>query len=135
MNRNSTANSRRGVLAGGNWVIDQVKLIDVYPQPEQLANIRSEAQGTGGAPYNVLVDLAKLGAPFPLFGAGLVGKDAFGAEILEDCKKNNIDTKHIGVSSKASTSYTDVMTEKGNGRRTFFHNRGANALWEGDDLN
>ena len=26
------------------------------------------------------------------------------------------------------------MTERGNGRRTFFHARGANALWQGDDL-
>ena len=37
---------RSGLLAGGNWIIDQVKLIDVYPQPEQLANIRSQAQGS-----------------------------------------------------------------------------------------
>ena len=60
---NSKGNSgRRGVLAGGNWIIDQVKLIDVYPQREQLANILSQSPGTGGAPYNVLIDLAKLGA-------------------------------------------------------------------------
>ena len=26
------------------------------------------------------------------------------------------------------------MTEQGHGRRTFFHARGANALWRGDDL-
>jgi sugar/nucleoside kinase (ribokinase family) len=26
------------------------------------------------------------------------------------------------------------MTEQATGRRTFFHNRGANALWRGDDL-
>ena len=26
------------------------------------------------------------------------------------------------------------MTEQGHGRRTFFHARGANALWQGDDL-
>ena len=134
-NGNSGGKNRSGLLAGGNWIIDQVKMVDVYPQREQLANILSQAQGTGGSPYNVLVDLAKLGAPFPLIGAGLVGKDALGAEILEDCKRNNIDTKAIGVSSKASTSYTDVMTEKGNGRRTFFHNRGANAFWDGSDLN
>ncbi|MBA4148141.1 MAG: carbohydrate kinase family protein [Verrucomicrobia bacterium] len=134
-NSNSAVKNRSGLLAGGNWIIDQVKMVDVYPQREQLANILSQAQGTGGSPYNVLVDLAKLGAPFPLFGAGLVGKDLLGTEILDDCKRNKIDTKHLGASSKASTSYTDVMTEKGNGRRTFFHNRGANAFWDGSDLN
>src|SRR2546426_8366868 len=52
-----SSSGRRGVLAGGNWIIDQVKLIDVYPQREQLANILSQSQGTGGAPYNVLINL------------------------------------------------------------------------------
>jgi len=129
-----TGPSRSGLIAGGNWIIDQVKLIDVYPQPEQLANIRSQAQGTGGAPYNVLIDLARLGARMPLIGAGLVGKDALGGVILDDCKKHNIDTRFLRTTAEAPTSYTDVMTEIGHGRRTFFHNRGANALWTGEDI-
>ncbi len=126
--------ARRGLLAGGNWIIDQVKLIDVYPQPEQLANIRSQTEGTGGAPYNVLIDLAHSGAPFPLFAAGLVGQDALGDRILADCRKHKIDTHHLRTTNKAPTSYTDVMTELSGGRRTFFHARGANVLWRGEDL-
>lgn len=85
--KGKASSSRRGLLAGGNWIIDQVKLIDVYPQREQLANIRGQYQGTGGAPYNVLLDLAKLGVGFPLSGAGFVGKDALGQLILGDCKR------------------------------------------------
>jgi sugar/nucleoside kinase (ribokinase family) len=130
----TSASARRGLLAGGNWIIDQVKLIDVYPQPEQLANIRSQSQGTGGASYNVLIDLARAGAPFPLYGAGLVGDDALGAQILADCRAHKIDRRYLGTTNRAPTSYTDVMTEVGHGRRTFFHARGANALWRGDDL-
>jgi sugar/nucleoside kinase (ribokinase family) len=126
--------SRRGILAGGNWIIDQVKLVDVFPQREQLANIRRQSQGTGGAPYNVLVDLAILGVGFPLYGAGLVGDDALGRTILEDCQQRKIDTRCLRATNKADTSYTDVMTEEGNGRRTFFHYRGANAFWRGEDL-
>jgi sugar/nucleoside kinase (ribokinase family) len=126
--------ARRGLLAGGNWIMDQVKLIDVFPQVEQLANIRSQSPGTGGAPYNVLIDLARLGADMPLFGAGLVGKDALGERIVEDCRKNKIDARYIRNTTEADTSYTDVMTEQTNGRRTFFHYRGANALWRGEDL-
>ena len=134
MNKTLTAASRCGVLAGGNWIIDQVKMVDVYPQPEQLANIRSEAQGTGGAAFNVLINLARLGAPFPLFGAGLIGKDSLGEIILADCRTHKIDARHLRGTEVAPTSYTDVMTEQATGRRTFFHNRGANALWRGDDL-
>lgn len=129
------ASARRGLLAGGNWIIDQVKIIDVFPQRESLANIRSQSQGTGGGPYNVLLDLARGGAPFPLFGAGLVGDDALGKQILADCKAHKVGTENLGVTHKAPTSYTDVMTEAAGGRRTFFHARGANALWCGADLN
>jgi sugar/nucleoside kinase (ribokinase family) len=132
--KKQTVASRNGILAGGNWIIDQVKMIDVYPQREQLANIRSQSEGTGGAPFNVLVDLAKLKAPFSLAAAGLVGKDSLGEDILEICRRHNIDTKYLKLTPEAPTSYTDVMTELGNGRRTFFHNRGANALWDGSEL-
>lgn len=132
--KKKSANIRSGLLAGGNWIIDQVKMVDVYPQPEQLANIRSQSQGTGGAPFNVLVDLARSGTPFPLFAAGLVGRDALGREILQTCRRYKIDVRHLGTTPQAPTSYTDVMTEQGHGRRTFFHARGANALWCGGDL-
>lgn len=126
--------NRRGLLSGGNWIIDHVKQIDTLPRPECLANILAQNEGSGGAPYNVLLDLALSGAPFPLFAAGLVGKDDAGARILADCKKHKIDTKHLGTTPKAATSFTDVMTESAGGRRTFFHSRGANALWSGYDL-
>jgi sugar/nucleoside kinase (ribokinase family) len=109
-------------------------MIDVYPQPEQLANIRSQSEGTGGAAYNVLIDLAQSGTPFPLFAAGLVGQDALGEHILGNCRQHKIDVQHLRSTPQAPTSYTDVMTEQGHGRRTFFHARGANALWQGGDL-
>ena len=129
------APKRSGILAGGNWIIDQVKMIDVYPQREQLANIHGPAvTGTGGSPYNLLVNMAKLGADVPLSAAGLVGKDAFGQLIQDDCKKFKIDTKFLTATADAPTSYTDVMTELKGGNRTFFHNQGANAVWDGRDL-
>ena len=133
--KSKQTDSRRGILSGGNWIIDQVKLIDVLPQRESLANIRSQYQGTGGAPYNVLLDIAKSGVPMPLYAAGFVGNDALGELILKDCRRNKIDTRHLRVTPNAPTSYTDVMTERDGGRRTFFHARGANALWTGGDLN
>jgi sugar/nucleoside kinase (ribokinase family) len=132
--KKSASASRSGLLAAGNWIIDQVKIIDVYPQRDQLANIRSQSQGTGGSPYNVSINLARLQAPFPLSAAGLVGNDDLGRVILEDCRRHNIDTRHLRSTPLAPTSYTDVMTELADGHRTFFHNRGANALWNGADL-
>jgi sugar/nucleoside kinase (ribokinase family) len=132
--KNNSSRQRRGLLAGGNWIIDRVKLINLYPQAEQLANITEEFVGTGGGPYNVLLDLAQSGARFPLAGAGLVGKDEAGSGILADCRRRKIDTRFLGQTDKSFTSYTDVMTERATGRRTFFHARGANALWDGAGL-
>ncbi len=119
---------RSGILAGGNWIIDQVKLIDTWPPQDSLASISSESASNGGGPYNVLKDLARMGAPFPLSAAGLVGDDDRGRAIAQDCKKSGIDTAQLKATRQAPTSYTDVMTVRGTGRRTFFHQRGANAL-------
>ncbi|HEY8965507.1 MAG TPA: carbohydrate kinase family protein [Candidatus Methylacidiphilales bacterium] len=120
--------TRSGILAGGNWIVDKLKLVDVYPQQDALANIVGESVGNGGSPFNVLVDLARLGAPFPLAGVGLVGADAEGAWVRDQCAANGIDSAALGTHPSAPTSYTDVMTVRGTGRRTFFHQRGANAF-------
>ncbi len=133
--KRTASSSRSGLLAAGNWIIDQVKIIDIYPQRDQLAIIRTQFQGTGGSPYNVLINLARLQAPFPLMAAGLVGHDDLGRVILEDCRRHSIDTRQLGSTPLAPTSYTDVMTEASGGHRTFFHHRGANALWTGAGLN
>lgn len=119
---------RTGLLAGGNFIIDYVKIIDAYPEQDMLANIRSETSSNGGGPYNVLKDLAAMGAPYPLAAAGLVGRDANGDWILADCRKADINTTQLRQTDRAPTSYTDAMTVASTGRRTFFHQRGANAL-------
>ena len=119
--------ARAGVIAGGNWIVDHVKLIDRWPPQDALANIRSQLSSNGGSPYNLLKNLARLGATFPLEAVGLVGDDEAGGFIRDDCGRHRIDVTRLLKSKTAPTSYTDVMTEEGTGRRTFFHCRGANA--------
>ena len=120
--------TRNGILAGGNFIIDHVKIIDDYPPQDTLASILSESSSNGGGPYNVLRDLRAMGASFPLSAAGLVGEDSDGAWILADCLEHDIDTTLLQQTGEAPTSYTDAMTVQATGRRTFFHQRGANAL-------
>ena len=118
---------RSGILAGGNWIVDKVKIVDRYPERERLADVSSESVHLGGSPCNLLTDLARLGAPFPLAGVGLVGADADGERILAHCRASGIDATGILSLTGAATSTTDVMSEEGTGKRTFFHHRGANA--------
>jgi sugar/nucleoside kinase (ribokinase family) len=119
---------REGILAGGNFIVDQVKMLDFYPQQDMLTNIRSEHRSNGGGPYNVLKDLAAMQVDFPLEAVGLVGADEPGEWIIKDCAAAGINTRQLKSSGAAPTSYTDAMTVIGTGRRTFFHQRGANAL-------
>ena len=118
---------RSGLIAGGNWIVDHVKLIDRWPPQDALANITSQFSSNGGSPYNVLKDLARMGADFPLEAIGLTGDDEAGEFIRGDCARHRIDTRQLRAVPDVPTSYTDVMTEQGSGRRTFFHCRGANA--------
>jgi len=121
-------NTRSGLLAGGNWIVDKLKVVDTYPRQDALANILSQSAGNGGSPFNILIDLAKMGASFPLAGVGLVGRDADGGWIFEQCREYGVDIAHLRAHEDAPTSYTDVMTVQSSGRRTFFHQRGANAF-------
>jgi sugar/nucleoside kinase (ribokinase family) len=119
---------RSGILAAGNWIRDHVKTVDAWPAEESLANILEQAEANGGGPYNVLKDLSMMRAPFGLAAIGLVGDDGDGRAILDDCRAHGIDTSRLCAVGGVRTSCTDVMTVRGTGRRTFFHDRGANAL-------
>ena len=128
------SHERRGIAGGGNWIIDRLYICDRWPQEETLSNIVREERGTGGAPYNCLLDIAKFGPdaggePIPLEGVGLIGDDPNGRFIQADCADHGIDTSALVVTDQAPTSYTNVMVVQDSGRRTFFHNRGANALF------
>ena len=119
---------RHGILAGGNFIVDYVKVVDCYPAPEMLAAILDESIANGGGPYNVLTDLARMGVNVPLEAVGLVGDDSNGRWIREDCQVSGIDTAQLQTTPVAATSYTDVMSVRSTGLRTFFHQPGANAL-------
>jgi sugar/nucleoside kinase (ribokinase family) len=125
---------RNGIAAGGTFVVDHTKVIDAFPEPEALAHILDCRVSNGGGPFNLLVDLARLGAPFPLRAIGCVGSDRDGQWCAERCREHGIDATRLRVCSGVGTSFTDVMTERGSGRRTFFYQAGANAVLDIDDF-
>lgn len=125
---------RRGILAAGNFIVDRIKSVDAYPQENMLATISSEARSNGGGPYNILKDLAAMGADYPLLAGGCIGADAEGDWIVADCLAAGIDPGALERDATENTSYTDVMSARTSGRRTFFHRRGANANFTGDSL-
>lgn len=118
---------RHGIAAAGNWIVDRVKTVERLPGRGMLASILGEVASTGGAPANVLGDLARLSAPFPLWGFGAVGPDETGRFIRDRFRALGVNIDGLAILTDRPTSYTDVMSELGTGARTFFHHRGANA--------
>lgn len=119
---------RRGIIAVGNWLVDAIKFIEVYPSKGNLTSITKVDEGLGGCAHNVLVNLAGLKSGLPLYAGGCIGNDAYGKMCLNACIEHNIDFSNMHMLEGESTSYTDVMTEScGGAARTFFHFRGANA--------
>jgi sugar/nucleoside kinase (ribokinase family) len=108
-------------FAVGTFVVDYQKLLDHYPTERSGAHILSEQVSNGGAPLNILINLAKLEVDFPLFAAAKVGQDLDGKYIIECCIEHGIDISQIAAIPGASTGYTDVYTTKSTGRHTCFH--------------
>lgn len=128
-------NPRRGIACAGNWIVDHVKIIDVWPGIGYLSNIEREERGTGGAPFNVLIDIARMDSSVPVDAIGLVGDDDDGQWIMSQIRPLVRDMTGLVVAGGEHTSYTDVMTLRETGQRTFFHLRGANARFDVDHVN
>ena len=123
----SDRDTRNGILAGGNFIVDTVKIIDAWPEQDTLCSILRHSSSNGGGPYNLLKNLSRLAPGLPLEACGLLGDDAQSRWVLHDCSEAGIDTSSLVCRKGLATSATDAMTVDGTGRRTFFHERGANA--------
>lgn len=120
---------RKGIAAAGNWIVDRVKQVDCLPRRGMLANILDMEFCPGGAPANVLNDLARLEAPFPLAGVGVVGNDSDGEYLRRTFADLGVDVSSLVTTHDAPTSFTDVMNDTSSGDRVFYHHRGANAIF------
>ena len=131
-----TANLRKGIACGGNWIVDLVKVVDFYPPENALANILAESMGGGGCAHNVTLNLAKFDSTMDLYALGILGNDPNGDYLFAQCAQlPNINTKQLLRTNSEKTSYTDVFCVKSTGRRTFFHYRGANRLFTPKEVN
>ncbi|HEY3319231.1 MAG TPA: carbohydrate kinase family protein [Planctomycetota bacterium] len=119
---------RHGIIASGNWIVDSVKTIDTLPAAGACATVYTVERSGGGAPHNVLVDLACLKADLPLWAHGAIGDDEGGLFLRRRLVTHGVDTSHLRTTPQAPTSFADVMNARDTNARTFFHFAGANAL-------
>ncbi len=120
---------RTGFVIGGTLIVDEVKIIDAYPREGTLVRVLASSKGVGGCPTNNAINLKTLDPAVRIAVVGRIGDDENGRYVLETLQAKDVDTHAVTVSADRPTSYTDVMTAKRSGQRTFFHNAGANAEW------
>lgn len=114
-----------GVAVAGSLVADVLKMISYYPEKGMLADIADVSYGIGGCVSNTTVGVKKLDPSIEVKSIGLVGKDDKGQFLKEKLEEYGIDTSRIQETASSETSFSDVMTVKETGERTFFHHRGA----------
>ena len=119
---------RRGFICAGCWTVDRIKKIDLWPAEEGLAHIIAVDRQGGGPAHNVGIDLRKLDPDMPVATIGLLGEDEDGDFLFQRATRYQLDTSQLHRTRERETSYTDVMTVAGSGKRTFFHNTGSNDL-------
>lgn len=126
---------KNGMMIAGNILQDTVKTIRSYPSPGLLSTIEEVSQSVGGCVPNTAIDLARMESGIPLYVAGCIGKDAAGEFVLNEMKRYGINTDGVRVSTACATSFSDVISARDTGERTFFHYRGANAEFSPRDVN
>ena len=125
---------RCGITIAGSLVDDRIKLISSYPEMNMLSTIYSVSHAVGGNVPNVGIDLTKIDRSLKVNAVGRVGNDSNGRYLTEELRMNGVDVSGVITSETAGTSFTDVMTVRETGERTFFHYRGANAEFCPEDV-
>ena len=122
------------IVFAGNLIADHIKTIAFYPNKNMCAPIFSMETAVGGAVCNSGIDMKVLYPEFSVSAVGLVGKDADGAFIKKTLTSYGVDVSGVKETESAMTSFSDVMTEKESGERTFFSYKGAGSLFTEADL-
>ncbi len=125
---------KNGIAIAGNLLVDYVKMIDTYPKPGMLCNILDRSQSPGGCAANTLGCIAAMDREVPLYCFGCIGDDEAGIYLQDFLREKAIHAEGVQVKKGCMTSFTDVMTVKKTGARTFFQARGANAVFAPEDL-
>lgn len=117
---------RKGIAVAGSALVDKINEIKVFPKVGELTQICNISRAVGGLVPNDGIDLKRIDPNLDVYALGKIGNDGEGEFLINELKKNGVDTTQMVCSDKLQTSFTDVMSIAG-GERTFFTYAGASA--------
>ncbi len=100
---------------------------ETYPKRGSIAVTEKVKISGGGVGANIAVALARLNAEVKL--AGAVGRDPWGDFVLEEIKREGVDSSLIQVKEDNKTGFMLIFVDK-EGERTILGSRGANKKFQ-----
>lgn len=125
--------ARKGIVCAGNWIVDIIHDLPVWPDKSDLVEIANQTVGIGGGAANVAFDLSAFQVAYPVVPMGLLGQDSYCDTVLQACSKAGLPVDHLRSVSGAKTAHTHVMNVPGDSR-TFFYCAGVNDSLDVDSL-
>lgn len=116
----------KDVLAIGAALIDMVALIDKFPGIDQEVFVPKLEMMGGGSAANFAVACARLGLKTGFVGK--LGKDAFGERLIQEFKRDNVETEGIVFSDEVSTGMCFAAVDKRGSRILYAFSGAANDL-------
>ena len=97
------ADRRRGVVTGGTWCVDRIKLIEFWPPEDAVMEIAAVETRGGGSACNLGVDVRKLDPTLPVERIDLVGDDDDGRFLMAEADVHGIDRSQSRATAEAPT--------------------------------
>lgn len=123
---------KRGITIAGNFIVDNLCRVNVYPERGRLCNILSTEKAVGGCAPNTSIDLAVMDNELPVSVIGRVGNDEDGRFLISSLSVKGIDVSSVKISDVERTATCFVMND--GSERTFFSYSGANSVFSPNDI-
>jgi fructokinase len=110
-------------------------LVDMFPAElgRRLADVSAFRPKPGGAPANVAVAAARLGAQSAFIGK--VGDDAFGHHLADVLRQEGVDIRGMRFDEEARTTMAFIaMPDENTAEFVFYRNPGADVRLQADEL-
>jgi ribokinase len=120
-----------GILVFGSINMDLTTYVPKLPRPGETVRGSSFITVPGGKGSNQAVACARMGAK--TYFVGRVGKDAFGPEVLEVVRKENVDVSQVITDTKNGTGLA-VISVDDNAENSIIIISGANLALDSSDV-
>ncbi len=97
------------IVVFGSMAIDLVAISDKRPNKGETVIGKDFTTMCGGKGANQAVAASRLLLDGVVTMLGMVGKDSYGNEVIDNLKKNNIDTNNIGIDEKTPTGVAMIV--------------------------